>query len=206
MTNIIAGIEYYNVIVPEFDSRGCPDLLGWDEAMQNADDDEQDVWATFHDEDIAKLCKPVIEEFFNKHHKDEYDEFMSGEPRFLFKEVDDNDDDDEPANLDWFWDTVVDAGSGCFDFRMWENKDGKIVDSEGKEFDWEGDGYRKQKPSFQNYLAACQQHLAYDFAHAIRPVDCSSENIFNWLQRDQEKLIFLGKELYNDMYYRTFGD
>ena len=59
--------------------------------MQNADDDEQDVWATFHDEDIAKLCKPVIEELFNKHHKDDYDEFMSGEPRFLFKEVDDND-------------------------------------------------------------------------------------------------------------------
>jgi len=205
MTKIIAGIEYHNVIVPEFDSGGCPDLLGWDEAMREADDDEQDVWATFHDEDIAKLCKPVIADFFNKHHKDQYDEFISGEPTFLFRDVSD-DGDNSPANLDWFWDEVVDAGSGCFDFRMWENKDGKILDSAGKEFDWEGDGYRKQKPSFENYLIACQRHLAYDFEHAIRPVDCSSEDFFNWLQKDQAKLISLGKELYNDMYYQTFGD
>ena len=107
MTNIVAGIEYYNVIVPEFDSRGCPDLLGWDEAMDDADDDEQDVWATFHDEDIAKLCKPVIEDFFNKHHKDQYDEFMSGEPTFLFRVVIEDDDDNSPANLHWFWDEVI---------------------------------------------------------------------------------------------------
>jgi len=203
MTNIVAGIEYYNVIVPEFDSRGCPDLLGWDEAMDDADDDEQDVWATFYDEDIAKLCKPVIEDFFNKHHKDQYDEFMSGEPTFLFRVVIEDDDDNSPANLHWFWDEVI---GDYFNWDLWVDKDDKIVDSEGKEFDWDGEGYLKQKPSFNHYIIACEQHLRGLLENCIRPVDCSSDTWFNILQSEQKKLISLGKELYNDMYYRTFGD
>ena len=56
-------------------------------------------------------------------------------------------------------------------------------------------GIESKSPAFK-IISQLSTHLAYDFEHAIRPVDCSSENFFNWLQRDQEKLISLGKELY----------
>ena len=201
MTKIVAGIEYYNAVVPEFNSNGCPDLLGWDEAMHNKLDDERDVWAIFHDKKIAELCRPVMADFFDKHHKDNYDEFTSGEPTFVFET--EREEAFGEATLDWFWDDVI---GDCFDYDLWADKDGNVLDADGKPFDWDSEGYRKQKPSFKNYLVACERHLAYDFEHAIRPVDCAAEHFVSWLQQDQERLIELGRELYNDLYYQTFGD
>ena len=195
MTKILAGVEYYNVIVPEFDSRGCPDLLGWDEAMHDKPEDDKDVWAVFHDKEVADLCQPILKEHFKKHYENQYDEYTTGEPTFLFEQ--DVYEDSEPASLDWFWDEVI---SDCFDYDLWADKDDKVLDADGKEFDWEEGGYRKQKPSFKNYLVACEQHLAYDFKHAIIPVDCAAEHFVRCLQQDQERLIELGRELYGDPY------
>jgi hypothetical protein len=196
MTKILAGVEYYNAVVPEFDSRGCPDLLGWDEAMHNKDEDERDVWAVFHDKDVAELCKPVIEQFFNKHHKDNYDEFTSGEPTFLFEE-DREEISTEEATLDWFWDEIV---GDCFSYDLWSEKDGVILDANAEPFDWDGGGYRKQKPAFRDYLATCSHYLAHDFKYAIKPVDCSGDVYLRWLQVEQAKLIELGRKLYGGFY------
>ena len=63
MTKTVVKISYSNAVVPEFDSSGRPDLLGWDAAMESHDSEEE-VLAVFHDDDIASLCKPVIKEFF----------------------------------------------------------------------------------------------------------------------------------------------
>ena len=59
----IVSVSYSNAVVPSFNSRGKPDLLAWDEAMDEHEDSE-DTLAIFYDSDVLEACKPIIEEMY----------------------------------------------------------------------------------------------------------------------------------------------
>ena len=96
------GLRWEHEIVPEFDSHGRPDLLGWDEAMHN-DVSEFEKWATFYDEEAADACRPVLKELQEQQAKDydpsdpDYDRDYP--PEFEEKETVKNKKD----SPDWKW-------------------------------------------------------------------------------------------------------
>lgn len=190
-------ISYSNAVIPKFDSDDRPDLLGWDEAMAEHEDNK-DTLAVFYNKAVLEACKPIIEEMYSDEEKliDTYEsDYVS---------LDFHQPTEDKPTLGWFWKEVV---GDCFDCEKWADSDDNITDHEGNPFDWEGGGYINQKPTFDNYIVACQDHLLDLLKQAIRPVDFSASQFHEWLINDQKKLITLGEELYSaeesydDLYY-----
>ena len=62
----IVSVSYSNAVVPSFNSRGKPDLLAWDEAMDEHEDSE-DTLAIFYDPDVLEACKNIAADISTPH-------------------------------------------------------------------------------------------------------------------------------------------
>ena len=190
----IVSISYSNAVVPNFDSRGRPDLLGWDDAM-DSHQDKEDTLAIFHDPDVLEACKPIIKKMYADE-ESLREEYQSDYVDLNFRKVPPVKEEDKPT-LKWFWDVVIDD---FFDYEKWKDEDGNIFDDLGNPFDWEGGGFYSQKPSLENYKIACMDYLSGDFGGAIEPEDAPASVWESEFQEAAEKMMQLGRELYNSDY------
>jgi len=190
----IVSIIYGNAVVPNFDSRGKPDLLAWDDAMDDHEDDE-DKLAVFYNPDVLKACKPVIEEMYSDEKKLR-EKYESDNVDLEFRKKPPVRDEDKPT-LKWFWDNVV---GDFFDYSKWENEEGKILDHSGKEYDWEGGGFYNQYPPKEHYIIACMDCLKSDMAGCIEPYDVSDTVWDADFHMYAQNMVELGRKLYNFRY------
>jgi len=196
----IVSISYSNAVVPSFDSRGKPDLLAWDEAMDEHEDSE-DTLAIFYDPDVLEACKPIIEEMYADEEK-LMEQYESDYVYLNFHKPPPVREEDKPT-LKWFWNDVV---GDFFDCEKWRDEDGNILDDAGKPFDWNSDGLYNQKPSLENYKIACMDYLIGDLGGAIHPEDAPASVWESEFQEAAKKMIELGRKLYNPDYDLEEGD
>ena len=191
----IVSISYSNAVVPSFDSHGKPDLLGWDDAMDSHQDSE-DTLAIFHDPDVLEACKPIIEKMYSDEEKLR-EEYQSDYVDLKFWKPSPVREEDKPT-LKWFWDNVI---GDHFDYRKWEDEDGKILDYFGKEYDFETDGYYSQYPSKKHYLIACMDCLHSDMVGCLDPYDVGEDVWDADFHKYSQNMIELGRKLYGSYSY-----
>ena len=197
----IVSISYSNAVVPSFDSRGKPDLLAWDEALDEHEDSE-DTLAIFYDPDVLEACKPIIEEMYADEEK-LMEQYESDYVDLNFRKPPPVREEDKPT-LKWFWNDVV---GDFFEYGKWRDEDGNILDDAGKPFDWDSDDIYNQKPSLENYKIACMDYLIGDLGGAIQPEDDAPASVWeSEFQEAAKKMMELGRKLYNPYYDLEEGD
>ena len=151
MIKTIAKITYSDPPVPEFDSSGRPDLLGWDDAMESHQPEEE-VLAVFHEEDIAELCKPVIKAFFNTLDDDVIKEvYQSDDVELKFETR-----EEKIKTTKWFWEEIVQDTSVFYDHSLGEK------DVDGKEYQWEDEEVlHKQVPAMNDFLFFVKEEACF---------------------------------------------
>jgi len=151
MIKTIAKITYSDAVVPEFDSSGRPDLLGWDDAMESHQPEEE-VLAVFHDEDIAALCKPVIKGFFDDVNTLDLKEvYQSDDVELKFETR-----EEKIKTTKWFWEEIVQDTSVFYDHSLGEK------DADGKEYQWEDEAaLHKQVPAMDDFLFCVKEEACF---------------------------------------------
>ena len=163
------GLRWENEIVPEFDSHGRPDLLGWDEAMAN-DVPDFEKWATFHDEEAADACRPVLKGLQEQRAKDyegidrdwDHDYPPEFEERLTVKNKKDDPD------WKWFYEDFLSIDGFCPDDYGWVNMldaydkpyPKGVANDNGKEddnYDW--DYILSTAPSIENFKAMISDNI-----------------------------------------------
>lgn len=145
-------IEYDNAVVPDFDSYGKPDLLGWDAAM-DAHEPDREPLIRIYQKDLVEVCKEVITESFEDVNLNEVYErdYVSIE----FDEVYDTEEDG--PTLRWFWEDIVQEAY-CYEMNLSQ------VDIDGKDFDWdEKENLYKQVPPISDFIYFMEEEAS---AHA----------------------------------------
>lgn len=184
-------IQYSNAIVPEFDSKGKPDLLGWDDAKASHIPDK-DAIATFYSKDYANICMPAI----NDYHKD-----------IDLSEVYEADDadvyvhhiyDEEELSIAFFWEEIVDVGNGFSPEDHGWDKD--ATDKDGNDYLWNEEGLFQQVPKYEDFVKSCQNHLRLELNWCIDPDETSQEEAVRGSVREIAKMMELAVKIYGRRY------
>ena len=122
----------------EFTPSGHVDMDVFDES----DNREKEVLADFYDEEIEKLCKPIIESHISKLQKD--DDTVN---ELLIEKT-----DYKKIGIGFFWKEIVHHESGFYtDDIGWDEE---TTDIFNKKYDWENDGFLKQIPKKKDFQKA----------------------------------------------------
>jgi hypothetical protein len=183
----IMGVNWENEIVPDFDSYGRPDLLKWDNDMDN-DIPEFEKWATFYDEEAADACRPVLKELQEQQAKD-YDPSDPDYDRDYPPEFEEKKQNLEPS-WEWFWKDWIQADLGfeCHSYGW-----GKMEDDLGKpypmskkypgEYDW--DYICSTAPSRENFVATVTEEVKSQIFQVFED-GFDLENLFEEIENAHE--------------------
>tara|TARA_Y100001938_G_C7902162_1_gene335223 strand:- start:62 stop:658 length:597 start_codon:yes stop_codon:yes gene_type:complete len=142
-------IQYSNAVVPNFDEKGKPDLLAWDEDMQSHEPDREPL-ATIYQKDIAEVCEKAIRQSFNDVNLNEV--YESDYVSIEFDEVYDTKEDG--PTLQWYWEDIVQ------DAHAYE-KHLSQVDYHGEDFKWENqEELYKQVPPISDFIHFIEEEAA----------------------------------------------
>jgi len=181
------GMEYSVAVVPTFDRSGRPDLLGWDEAMDNHENDV-DIWATFHDAEAADLCEPVLRDLFKSREEAAREE--CDEPVFVCESV--KPKMAEKLDIEYFWQDILDLGNGFNpDEFSWSD-----TDNSGKEYAWNEDALEKQVPKADDYLSVAMNDLRSELEFAFNPYEISTSEAEAYAVEKFQNILRLGIQLY----------
>ena len=201
MTKTVVKISYSNAVVPEFDSSGRPDLLGWDAAMESHDSEEE-VLAVFHDDDIASLCKPVIKEFFEDVDLNEM--YQSDDVDLRFQKMPPPENRTIPETTTaWFWKEIVQDTSVFYDHELGEK------DRDGEEYQWEDDELlHKQIPAMDDFLHFVKEE-ACQYVEYYRPRNMSDYFEMDYMLSNLTKMyelarMWYSRDPYNDNIYKIY--
>lgn len=181
------GMEYSVAVVPTFDRSGRPDLLGWDDAMDSHENDV-DIWATFHDDEAADLCEPVLRDLFKSREDAAREE--CDEPVFICESV--TPTTAEKLDIEYFWQDILDVGNG-FDADEFGWSD---TDNSGKEYAWNEDSLEKQVPKAEDYLSVAMNDLRSELEFAFNPYDISPSEAEAFALEKFQNILRLGIQLY----------
>jgi len=174
----VFGMKYVVACVPEFDDFGSPDLLAWDDAMDEHENDTE-IWATFNDDEAAKLCAPILKELFES--REENAKEKCDEPVFIAEEV--RNAERKPFTLADWWDEYYDY--------WWEESEAHDEltdkDDDGAPLDWEN--IHEQRPSYHDFMTI----MAHE---AVRGVFDCNNNVDMSLQDKRD----LHNERMNDLW------
>lgn len=164
--------------VPDFDHRGKPDLLGWDDAV-DAWSPEKTVIATVYDKDDAKEILALLQPKYDS--KEEATEL----------EIQKHQQEEESYTLeDWWKDN-----DECFcdlDYYGLTEKDDK-----GNPYNWDDrDILYQQKPSYHDFISLLAHEAASDVFDNNNCVDCTMDMKRQYNQKKMDKLWKLHDSLY----------
>ena len=173
-------IEYSNAVVPNFDVRGKPDLLAWDQAMESHQPNKEPL-ARIYKKDIAELCEEAI-----------YEHFEGVDLTIEFDEVYDTEDDG--PTLKWYWADIVQEAY-CYENNLSQ------VDYYGKDFEWgDEEKLHKQVPPISDFIHFIEEeasdHVRYyekGNSNDYFPLKCRLDNL--------RKMMELAEKLYGDNWY-----
>ena len=182
-------IEYSNAVVPNFDVRGKPDLLAWDQAMESHQPNKEPL-ARIYKKDIAELCEEAIYEHFEGVDLNEV--FESDHVTIEFDEVYDTEDDG--PTLKWNWADIVQEAY-CYENNLSQ------VDYYGKDFEWgDEEKLHKQVPPISDFIHFIEEeasdHVRYyekGNSNDYFPLKCRLDNL--------RKMMELAEKLYGDNWY-----
>ena len=162
-----AYIEYSNAVVPEFDSKGKPDLLGWDDAVASHQPNTDPI-AKFYSKEYAEICKPVIEGFYKDIDLNEV--YEADDVDIVWNEV----WEAKPSlDIKWFWDEIICIDNGFNpDDHEWSAEE---KDKDGNEYLWNEDGLFSQVPKYTDFVKSCQIHIENEMDFLKNPYDISQE-------------------------------
>jgi len=188
------GMEYSVAVVPPFDSSGRPDLLAWDDAMDSHENDV-DIWATFHDDEAADLCEPVLRDLFKS--REDAARQECDEPVFICESV--KPTTAEKLDIEYFWQDILDLGNG-FDPDEFGWSD---TDNTGNEYAWNEDALEKQVPKPDDYLSVAMNDLRVELECAFNPCEISPSEAEAFALEKFQNILRLGIQLYRkkDDYY-----
>ena len=177
---------YYGPTI-EFTPSGHVDMDVFDES----DNREKEVLADFYDEEIEKLCKPIIESHISKLQKD--DDTVN---ELLIEKT-----DYKKIGIGFFWKEIVHHESGFYtDDIGWDEE---TTDIFNKKYDWENNGFLKQIPKKKDFQKAFSIFVKDDF-------DCFINNRYDGVSfteylDDFFEVILKASILYHELYYETYG-
>lgn len=181
-------IQYSNAVVPEFDSKGKPDLLGWDDAVASHIPDRDPI-ATFYSKDYANICMPAI----NDHHKDI-------DLRKVY-DADDADvyvhhihDEEEELSTAFFWEEIVNVGNGFSPEDHGWDKD--ATDKDGNEYLWNEEDLFQQAPKYDDFVKSCQHRLMLELGWCVDPTEMSQEDAVRESVNELNKMMELAVKVY----------
>ena len=164
--------------VPDFDHRGKPDLLGWDDAV-DAWEPEETVIATVYDKDDAEKILALL--------KPKYDSQEEAEELEIRKHW-----QEEPYTLQDWWSDYDQHFCELEYYGLTEK------DDEGKPYDWEdGDILYQQKPSYHDFITLLAHTAAGDVFDNNNCVDWTMDQKRQYNQQKMDKLWTLHDKLYD---------
>lgn len=178
-------IEYDNAVVPDFDSYGKPDLLGWDAAM-DAHEADREPLARIYKKDLVEVCKEAITESFEDVNLNEV--YERDYVTIEFDEVYDTEEDG--PTLQWFWKDIV-QDAYCYEENLSQ------VDIDGQDFDWdEKKNLYKQVPPISDFIHFMEEEAS---AHARYYQKGNSSDYFpiEFRLDNLRKLMELAEKLYD---------
>ena len=173
--------------VPEFNDRGHPDLLRWDDAV-DAWEPEETVIATVYDEDDAKQILALL--------KPKYDSKETAEELEIQKH---QQEEEESYTLQDWWSDYDQHFCDLDHYGLTEK------DDEGKPYNWDDrDILYQQKPSYHDFISLLAHQAAGDVFNGI---DCVDEAMTEKRRYNQQKMNNLWK-LHDKLYESDleFGD
>lgn len=208
----VYGMEYYEACVPSFGSDGHPDLLAWDDAMDSNESDKE-IWATFHDDEAADLCEPILERLFASREEDA--KMRCDEATFINEDV--RETQKERVSIEYFWEQVLYIDNG-FDPDEFNWSD---TDRDDNEYWWScvhndyknvfprptnrrkhkqqmRDGLTKQVPKEQDFLSVVAQDLIRELEFSFNPYDMSCDTAEDIAREKFDNILRLGIQLYRD--------
>lgn len=157
----------------EFTPSGHVDMDIFDEGGEH----EKTTLAVFYDEEIEKLCKPIIEKYIKNLDKE------------LNIDLEIEKSDEEDIGIDFFWEEICPE----WDF---END----TDVKGEKFKWDSESvYKKQIPRKEDFVKACINLVKGD-------MECYFDNRYDgmtdleYIESLNENILNI-RELYNKLYY-----
>ena len=180
--------QYGNAVVPSFNSSGKPDLLGWDEAMENSETQIDTLVRIYH-EDLVEVCKKAIDKYFSN--VDLNDAYMCDDVALVASTYYDTEDDG--PTLKWFWQEVVQEAY-CYEENL------SRVDFYGNDYEWDDqEKLHKQIPTISDFIHFIQEE-ASDHVRYYEKGNMSDYFPINYRLDNLRKLMELAEELYGDHY------
>ena len=157
----------------EFTPSGHVDMDIFDEDG----DYEKTTLAVFHDEEIEKLCKPIIKNYIKNLDKDSD----------IDLEIEKS--DEENVDIDFFWEEIC---------PQWDFEND--TDVKGEKFKWDSESvYKKQIPRKEDFVKACINLINGD-------MKCYFDDRYDgitdleYIEQLNENILKI-RELYNKLYY-----
>lgn len=183
-----AYIQHSNAVVPEFDSRGKPDLLGWDDAVASHKPDTDPI-ALFYTKDYAELCKPVIDQYYESVDLNEV--YEADNVDIVWQEV----WEDSDVDIKFFWEHIV-----CVDMGFSPEDHGwdpDATDKLGNDYVWNTDHLFTQVPKFDDFVKSCQHRISGELESVREPWDISQEDAISNAVEDFNKMLSLLVKYYS---------
>ncbi len=183
-------IEYSNVVLPEFDSKGKPDLLGWDDAVQ-ANQPDRDSIATFYSPEYEKVCMPAILEHSKSVDLCEVYEADDAEIVVEHKYA-----EEEKESIPFFWEEIVDVGNG---FSPQDHGwDENATDKDDNEYLWNEDEFLQQIPKYKDFVKSCQHYLGRELEWCLAPDGTSQADAVDCSIKELTKMMQLAVQIYGN--------
>jgi hypothetical protein len=171
----------------EFTESGHVDMDVFDES----DNTVKDTLAVFHDEDVEKLCRPIIENYIKDLQKKNDDDI----------DLEREESNDKDLGIEFFWKTIVPYESGFSTEELgWDDN---ATDRNGNEYEWENDGFLKQIPKQEDFKSALSIFVKQEFECFIN--HRFDGDIYLFLEEMLED-IEKGSKLYHELYFISQDD
>lgn len=188
LRHIDIEIEYGNAIVPSFNSSGKPDLLGWDEAMEDSET-ASDLLVRVYHKDLVEVCKDAINQSFAD--VDLNDVYESDDVAIVANYS--YDTEDNGPTLKWYWEEIVQESHAYF-----ENL--SQVDFFGNKYEWgDKDKLHKQIPALSDFIYFIEEE-ASDHVRFYEKGNPNSYFPISYRLENLRKLMELAEEIYGDHY------
>ena len=164
--------------VPDFNSRGQPDLLGWDDAV-DAWEPEETVIGTVYDEDDAEKILALL--------KPKYD----SEEEATSLEIQKHQQEEESYTLEDWWRDNDECFCDLEHYGLTEK------DDKGQPYNWEDkDTLYQQKPSYHDFISLLAHEAARDVFDNNNCVDWTMAKKRQYNQQKMNNLWKLHDSLY----------
>jgi len=188
LRHIDIAIEYGNAIVPSFNSSGKPDLLGWDEAMEDSET-ASDLLVRVYHKDLVGVCKDAINQSFAD--VDLNDVYESDDVAIIANYF--YDTEENGPTLKWYWEEIVQEAH-CYEENL------STVDFHGNDYDWDDqEKLHKQIPAISDFIHFIQEE-ASDHVRYYEKGNMSDYFPISYRLDNLRKLMELAEKLYGDHY------